>query len=312
MIYYSLSYDAKGMTKSQIAARQADQDHIQGMLNVAFTRAKDEIHIFVSASLRDFTKASGQGTIRDWLEHCSVQCSSTVPDIDRQLGRADSEFEAHVMQALSEQGVTVTAQYPSCGFFIDIVAELDGSKLAVECDGELFHLDEHGMLRREDVERQEILERAGWKVTRIPYRQWRKHPSAEVARILGELGLPTAAEPVADDSEPRTAKAPKLTPFEAAVVVAVQEDNHARDDVLRTARASLGYQRLGPTVKARLNAAISSLAERRLLFVEDGELYLPQRVSDASVRVDYTRPVYKTPYDPSWSRKQSGGRRRHH
>lgn len=174
VIYYSLSYDAKGMTKSQIAARQADQDHIQGMLNVAFTRARDEIHIFHSASLKDFAKASGQGTIRDWLEFCSAKGTSLARDDARQVARADSEFEAQVIMALSDRGVTVTAQYPSCGYFIDVVVELDGRRLAVECDGELFHLDEHGELRREDLERQEVLERAGWRVTRIPDRGGRR------------------------------------------------------------------------------------------------------------------------------------------
>ena len=38
----------------------------------------------------------------------------------------------------------VIHQYPSCGFNIDLVCEKDGVRVAVECDGERFHLDEHG------------------------------------------------------------------------------------------------------------------------------------------------------------------------
>lgn len=40
VIYYSLSYDANGMDQAALSARQADRAHIQGMLNVAFTRAR--------------------------------------------------------------------------------------------------------------------------------------------------------------------------------------------------------------------------------------------------------------------------------
>lgn len=313
VIYYSLSYDAKGMTKSQIAARQADQDHIQGMLNVAFTRARDEIHVFHSASLRDFAKASGQGTIRDWLEFCSANDTAPAKDDARQVARADSEFEAEVLTALSERGVTVTAQYPSCGFSIDIVAELDGARLAVECDGELYHLDEHGKLRREDLDRQEVLERAGWRVSRIPYRRWRKNPAAEVARILRELGS-TGETPEASigDSGSKPTKTPKLTAFESAVVVAVQDGNHAKDDVLRAAREKLGYKRLGSTIKERLNVAISGLVQKKLLYIEDSELYLSQSVSETSIQVNYVRPVYKTPYNPYRARGRSRGRRRYY
>jgi len=312
VIYYSLSYDANGMKKSQIAARQADQEHIQGMLNVAFTRARDEIHIFHSASVKDFAKASGQGTIRDWLEFCAANDTPPARDNARQIARADSEFEADVLTALSGRGVTVTAQYPSCGFFIDIVAELDGTRLAVECDGELYHLDEHGKLRREDLERQEVLERAGWRVSRIPYRRWRKNPSAEVDRILRELGSADAPEENVDGSGSKPTKTPKLTAFESAVVVAVQDGNHAKDDVLRAAREKLGYKRLGSTIKARLDVAISGLVQKKLLYIEDLELYLSQSVSEASVQVNYVRPVYKTPYNPYRARGRSKGQRRYY
>ena len=70
IILYSLSFDANVMTQQQLSARQADREHIQGMLNVAFTRARDEIHIFHSADASDFGMTSGSGAIKDWLEYC--------------------------------------------------------------------------------------------------------------------------------------------------------------------------------------------------------------------------------------------------
>lgn len=40
VILYSLSYDAKVMPQAALSARMSEQAHIQGMLNVAFTRAR--------------------------------------------------------------------------------------------------------------------------------------------------------------------------------------------------------------------------------------------------------------------------------
>ena len=68
VILYSLSYDASGMERGSLSARQQDRPHIQGMLNVAFTRARDEMHIFHSADIDDYGMSSGEGTIKDWLD----------------------------------------------------------------------------------------------------------------------------------------------------------------------------------------------------------------------------------------------------
>jgi len=296
VIYYSLSYDAIGMEKSAISQRQADTEHIQGMLNVAFTRAREEMHLFHSADIVDFGKASGSGTIRDWLEYCE-RFASDQGTREHDRDRADSEFEAEVLAALRKADLSTISQYPSCGYRIDIVAEARGKRVAIECDGEIWHLDEHGELRAEDLDRQEILERAGWRVLRIPYRAWRENSTAQVDRVLAALGLKRIDRN--DDKPPvRRAKAPQLSAFESAIVVAVQEGHHDTDSALRSARAKLGYERLGPTIRRNLQQAIRSLVKRKLLYIEDNELFLSSRVRSANIAVNYTRPVYSTPYDP--------------
>jgi very-short-patch-repair endonuclease len=136
-----------------------------------------------------FTKASGtSGALTDWLAHCEQVAKTPRQAIHTsRMGQIDSEFEAEVAQALRERGVEVVHQYPACGFNIDLVCTLDGERIAVECDGEYYHHDEHGQLRIEDVERQAVLERAGWRVARIAYRKWMKDPYSEVQRILALL-----------------------------------------------------------------------------------------------------------------------------
>jgi superfamily I DNA and/or RNA helicase len=143
IILYSLSFDANVMTQQQLSARQAEREHIQGMLNVAFTRARDEVHIFHSADPSDFGMTSGSGAIKDWLEYCLQHQNVTgTPTIgaETQYAKAQSDFEQQVMASLVSKEVKVTSQYPSCGFFIDIVAEQNDCRLAIECDGEIWHL----------------------------------------------------------------------------------------------------------------------------------------------------------------------------
>jgi len=289
VVFYSLSYDAEGMEQAALSARQADREHIQGMLNVAFTRAREEIHIFHSAEIQAFGMASGRGTILDWLRYCENECAGRAPASTDSAERAQSEFEAEVIAALAAQGVKVTPQYPSCGFLIDIVAEREGERLAIECDGEIWHLDEHGELKMEDVERQEILERAGWDVLRIPYRSWRKDRETQVRRVLEALSR--REEPEIDahvEPEPAAAgdrPALRLSSQEAAIFRALQSGERDMEEVLRSARIQLGVARLGPRVRAEFEAAIQALQAKGIVSNEDHEVFLGETYKDAVVSV---------------------------
>lgn len=52
IILYSLSYDGQGMEREQLSARQANRPHIQGMLNVAFTRLARKSTFFIRQIFR--------------------------------------------------------------------------------------------------------------------------------------------------------------------------------------------------------------------------------------------------------------------
>ena len=273
VILYSLSYDAEGMTRSQLSARQADREHIQGMLNVAFTRARDEIHVFHSANISEFGTASGTGTIKDWLEHCDRHSKQAAQNsvATAEESKCQSLFEAEVLSALRDKGARVISQYPSCGYFIDIVAELDGVRLAIECDGELFHLDEHGQLRPEDVHRQEVLERAGWDVVRIPYRSWQEDSQKQVERLIAKFS------PVEPATVPKTRTEIRLIEledkFELGIVNALVFGNRERYALYRTARQELGFARLGPLIREGLDKAVLRLQNRGIIKVEEGEIF---------------------------------------
>lgn len=279
VIFYSLSYDADKMGKDSLSARQSDREHIQGMLNVAFTRAREEMHIFHSAEISEFGMANGKGAIKDWLMHCA-EASKIRPalptDLEGLLSLAQSQFEQQVITALYESGISVRPQFPSCGFFIDVVAEFEGNRIAIECDGEIWHLDEHGELRTEDLARQEILERAGWNVVRVPYRSWRKDPSSELKRLLDALkgALEEEDEVVAFDvKSPSPEDTIAVEKHQWAILMALKSGHNSQKAVFQEACKHLGYGRLGSRIAESLRRAVDQLSKKRVISVEDNEIF---------------------------------------
>jgi very-short-patch-repair endonuclease len=300
VLLFSLSYDATNMDQAALSARQADRPHIQGMLNVAFTRAREEMHIFHSAPIERFGMASGEGAIKDWLAHCAKMETTTFNPGALGVQRAQSEFEVEVMEALRKQGLAVVPQYPSCGFFIDLVAQKGDARIAIECDGEIWHQDEHGKLKIEDVQRQEILERARWCVLRIPYRKWRADPASQIARVTRGLIELTQAEsgiaPLGSESSSKVGagavvltKAITVDPYEASVLKALRGGAADRETVLRTARIHLGHKAMGSRIRSSIESAISSLQLKKLIAVEESELFAIGEGKDALLSVTVLR-----------------------
>jgi very-short-patch-repair endonuclease len=301
VIYYSLSYDANGMEQAAISARQAEREHIQGMLNVAFTRSRDEIHVFYSAPIEKFGMATGKGAIREWLEYCDAACKAGAPVTADQVQKAQSEFEAQVMQALAVHGVSTISQYPSCGYFIDIVAEFNDNRIAVECDGEVWHLDEHGELKVEDCQRQEILERAGWKVVRIPYRGWLKQREIQIKRIMESFENKEEDIPDAVTEPSSNGETLRLSVYEAAIVKSLRSGGREREQVLKGARVQLGLSRLSSQTRKTLEDAVAVLAQRKLIVIEDGEIFASESARTATISTynlprPTTAPTYYRPY----------------
>lgn len=180
------------------------------------------------------------------------------------------------------------------GFRVGLVAEKDGHRLAIECDGEIWHQDEHGALKVEDVQRQEILQRAGWRVLPISYRRWRSDPAPQLSRVTRVLlEMPEEDEPSAAGKAMESAAESKGASFsvdtnEAAILRAVRSGEHEREAVLSSAaRVRLGKFRLGSQIRRSLEAAIVSLAQRGLVVVEEAEVFATEegRMAILSVHI---------------------------
>jgi len=148
----------------------------KGRVNVAFSRARLQVHCFTSMSSQDIPD-------RIWLkkyleyaeENGEVNFNST------ELKQFDSYFEEEFYNLLKtglKRGYKIQNQVTSCGFKIDFVVSNINSceRLAIECDGPTHFKDEvdeaYGIYVESDEERQRVLEAAGWRFCRVKYSDW--------------------------------------------------------------------------------------------------------------------------------------------
>ena len=101
------------------------------------------------------------------------------------------------MRRLLALGYRVEPQVGAQGFRIDLVVEeREGRRLAVECDGDSFHGPEHW---REDMRRQRILERVGWRFWRCFASSFYRDPDGVMADLVDTLTR-EGIEPVAGEA----------------------------------------------------------------------------------------------------------------
>lgn len=148
----------------------------KGRVNVAFSRAKLQVHCFVSMPIAEIPEKIW---LKKYLEYAEKNGEVSFNDVG--LKPFDSYFEEEFYTLLKnnlKRGYKIQNQVGSCGFKIDFVVNntKTGKKVAVECDGPCHFKDEldeeYGIYIESDEERQRVLEAAGWKFYRIKYSDW--------------------------------------------------------------------------------------------------------------------------------------------
>jgi len=140
--------------------------------NVAVSRAIEQIWLFHSILSEDL---SNSNDLRyKLLDHFTNYQPTTLPTplpIERTIGNQpepfDSWFEVDVFNDIVNKGYSVKPQYEVAKgkYRIDLVAFFpDGTKIAIECDGDKWHGAEK---YQDDMMRQKVLERCGWQFYRI-------------------------------------------------------------------------------------------------------------------------------------------------
>lgn len=145
----------------------------EGRVNVAFSRARLQVHCVTSMPVKEWPEGIW---IKRYLEY--VDENGEVNFYDQNIKKFDSFFEEefyHFTRNRLGKKIIIQNQVESCGFKIDFVINnpSKGIKLAIECDGPT-HFEDEGtdVYVTSDLERQAILERAGWTFYRILYSDW--------------------------------------------------------------------------------------------------------------------------------------------
>ena len=101
------------------------------------------------------------------------------------VDRCESGFEKQVFTALSSRGYRVIPQVKTGAYRIDMVVEgAEDVRLAIECDGDEFHGPDRWQA---DMNRQRVLERAGWTFWRCVASTWSLRKEAVLGELLDRL-----------------------------------------------------------------------------------------------------------------------------
>jgi very-short-patch-repair endonuclease/DNA polymerase III delta prime subunit len=160
----------------------------QQRFNVAASRARDRMYLFRSFRREDIRNPGDlRGLLLDHFRNPLTQDNRQVNSL-REL--CDSDFEERVYDELVARGYRVTPQVPAGGFRLDMVVEgSDNRRLAIECDGARYHGPDRYF---EDLNRQRVLERAGWTFWRCWGANFYRNPErvlAELFETLEEMGI---------------------------------------------------------------------------------------------------------------------------
>lgn len=145
------------------------------LFNVAITRARYRMINFVSKNPRELP----DGLLRNYLSYVQEyeirQKAILNNEIDENYYK--NSFEKDVAQTFRDLGYKVQAGVEVAGHSVDIVIN---DKIAIECDG----MDDQKRISSTNMKKQAILERSGFKINRITFREWYYSQQACIDRVM--------------------------------------------------------------------------------------------------------------------------------
>ncbi|MBX3331794.1 MAG: AAA family ATPase [Nitrospira sp.] len=160
---------------------------IKKRYNVAASRARDQM--WVIHSFDPDLHLKDTDLRRKLLQHIRDPLAS-LRAFNQEIGKTESPFEREVLKRLTDAGYQVKSQWQVGYYRIDMVVKGAGKRLAIECDGDRYHPMEK---MADDMARQTILERLGWKFVRIRGSAFYRDPDLAMRLVLDrlrELGIP--------------------------------------------------------------------------------------------------------------------------
>lgn len=150
--------------------------------NVAASRAKDQLWVVHSLDPANDLKP---GDLRKRLIDYAADPTAFDRRDQKIKEQSDSPFEIAVAKVLASRGYNFVQQWKVGAYRIDIVVRCGNKAIALECDGDRFHSGEEKI--REDMERQTILERLGWRFIRLRGSEYYRNPEKAIQRVCDEL-----------------------------------------------------------------------------------------------------------------------------
>ena len=125
--------------------------------NVAASRAKCQMRLYHSVSISELSA-------EDLRYELLAYCQNPKPMYELVSHECETLLERDVMKAIEARGYVVKSKVSIGKYQMDLVVEGERQRLAIECDGDTFY----GVEKIEqDLERQGVLERAGWHFIHI-------------------------------------------------------------------------------------------------------------------------------------------------
>ena len=150
--------------------------------NVAVSRAKDQLWLLHSL---DPTRDLQPGDLRRRLIEHVRDPGAMRRTLAGATASAESPFERAVIERLVSRGYHVRPQVEVGHYRLDMVVSSGDAQVALECDGDRYHPVEK---IPEDLARQAVLERTGWRFVRLRGTGFYRDPEAAMDRVYSELG----------------------------------------------------------------------------------------------------------------------------
>lgn len=195
VMYFSITYGPGVDGSMPMNFGPMNQQGGERRLNVAITRARQELRVFGSFRPEQMdlsrTQAFGVRDLKHFLEFADRGARALGEIVAGSVGGFDSPFEQAVSVALAEKGWVLHSQVGVSAFRIDLgVVDPDapGRYLAgVECDGATYHRS--ATARDRDKLREQVLRGLGWEILRIWSTDWWIDMPGTVEKIHRQLEL---------------------------------------------------------------------------------------------------------------------------
>ena len=152
--------------------------------NVAASRAQDRMYMVRSVVASDLSDKDIRVSL---LSHFDKPMVLNTEDTTKLIDLCESGFERDVYTELTRRGYRVIPQVKTGAYRIDMVVEGAGDvRLAIECDGDEYHGPDKWA---HDMNRQRILERAGWVFWRCFASTWTLRKDEVVYELCERLNM---------------------------------------------------------------------------------------------------------------------------